>query len=712
MGTTTHSQGLFRRAVSITALFAGISLVGYLAGCGGGSGSATGDPPVLAAVAHVSKLPEQKAYGRGEPVAISVVVLDEQGEVIPEAAVGLSSDPPADQQVDNLFVFLQDGTYTITATVEGNTVGGLPVAASTEVVIDGVGPAIACATPVDGAVLEQEPGEILFAGSVDNSNGVSALLVNGEAVAVDESGGFNTMLDADWGINFVDISVADDIGNESTRVCAFLLSGTWAPDTQLLSNAVSQRMAQAVFDDGNREDGLDSLADLLHAVLNSAGLGNAVHSALLAMNPLKDSCDQTGILGNCLIHTRIRYLNREFLGPHSSALTLVTNGARSVSTVRNVRNRLRIDGHVLGIPFDTTGWVTYSTNTIDAIYDTGISQGNPRVTLRPGSVSVATGAISTDFSGLSGAVIDITTTFFQGTLRNLVRNLIRDYLLNDFGSVLDGVISGLDVHNIEGAYLARLPGDPATVGVSFSTGFSSVNTSAARMLGGIGTQFRSTPAHARPVPGAPVPSGNRLFTESGQPMLTAVHTGVFNQALFAVWRGGYLDMSLDGGDLAGLVPVGAALEVSASLPPTATLRDDDRLVLSLGAVNYDLGYPALLAEPVSGSLGGRVSCALSLADRELILDDCMTDELFLSTGATALDPQTRLDLETMLTDILNGLLRETLEAALPALPIPGLPLPNSVSTFGLPAGEVLGVVNPALRLSGDHVVVEGAFGLQ
>jgi hypothetical protein len=54
----------------------------------------------------------------------------------------------------------------------------------------------------------------------------------------------------------------------------------------------------------------------------------------------------------------------------------------------------------------------------------------------------------------------------------------------------------------------------------------------------------------------------------------------------------------------------------------------------------------------------------------------------------------------------------SLNDSLPQLPVPAFTIPEALAPYGLPAGAKLGIVAPALTLSGRHAVLRGAFGVR
>ena len=90
----------------------------------------------------------------------------------------------------------------------------------------------------------------------------------------------------------------DGVGRESSRTCSFLVADTWAADSRTFADTLSLRMRQPAIDDTNRSDPLDSLADVLHTMLNSSGLRNEIHGSLIRSPILKpNGCDQRVQIG-------------------------------------------------------------------------------------------------------------------------------------------------------------------------------------------------------------------------------------------------------------------------------------------------------------------------------------------------------------------------------------------------------------------------------
>ncbi len=61
--------------------------------------------------------------------------------------------------------------------------------------------------------------------------------------------------------------------------------------------------------------------------------------------------------------------------------------------------------------------------------------------------------------------------------------------------------------------------------------------------------------------------------------------------------------------------------------------------------------------------------------------------------------------------ILQDIVDRSLNDALPAIPIPGFTIPESLRSYGLPVGRELGITSPALALERGVFVLRGGFGV-
>ncbi|MBS2014539.1 MAG: hypothetical protein JST00_16755 [Deltaproteobacteria bacterium] len=683
--------------------------------------------PAKPAKLVLTPTPFKVLYPVGSVVTLETLVADEFNNPVVNAPTEYTSSPsPTSALGANHFQYLANGFYTLTATVPTPTATGKALVASVEIEVDGNGPTIECNSPTDGAMINAAPGStIAFGGTVKSPNGVESVKVNG--VAANLAGdAFSLPLTTRFGINFANIVATSPNGVQSTRTCSFLVSNQWATENGLYADTIDLKLTQPAVDDGGRAGAPSSFGDILYSVANSAGLSSSIDSGLKAANPLKPrACDsQTCTFLGCICwySSGVEYRGLGLPGPNTVDVTLVNGGLQAHVRVPNVGVNMRVWGAVGPIPYDTSGWATFSYLDVTMIIDTSLSGGKLRGSVRPGSVVTSVGGLSTSFGGVDGWIINnILVPLAQGSLRDTVRNLVTSYITNNFNTVLDGVLSGLDVSTLGTSFnVPRLDG--GTIPLSFGIGFSTVSTTPSRMLVGLSSRLTAPAGQALPSLGVPIPPGTVLDDLPITSPATAgvgIHVGVFDQALHALWRGGMFNANMTGAQLGNGLPAGAGIRVTTLLPPVATLSGS-AVELSLGSLNLAVTYPGLFGgtdaggnplPPLRVTLGARATSTPSLVANDLKFGSFVITEMNFSTGDVTLDSSTNAILTSMLQTLLQKVIDSSLNNSLPALPIPSFALPPSLGAYGIPPGK-LGVVSPTLGYGPRNFRLTGQLGIQ
>lgn len=680
--------------------------------------------PNLPASIVIGKFPDLPVYALGQAVQVTHVVSDRYGNEILGAAVTNASAPitgvgPTVFTAPDQFAYSGEGRYGITATVDPPTDMNATVSATTEVLVNSRGPAITCAN--DATMLNLMPGALLaVTGDANDVNGVSSITVNGTPVAVGAGGTFSTTVPTRWGMNFVNVTAYDTFDEPTTKVCTFLVSDRFFDPASPIADEISLKLTQPAIDDTDRSAPIDSLADVLHTIVNSSGLKSTVHSALSAANPLKpSSCDsQTCTFLGCIcwFRSEVTYIDSMFPGPNTVSLTLVDGGLRAVARMNNISVNLRVRGHVSGINYDTMGWVDVSHMEIQLTLNLGLQNGQPKISVRPGSVSSNVGTITTRFSGVDGWIINnVVVPLAQGSLRDALRNVITTFVTNNFNTTLDGLVGNLDISTLGTTFnVPRIDGS-GTVAMSFGLAFSSLSTTASRALFGIGTRFTTTPANAFGTLGVPLPPGTNLADPSVGASNTGVaaHVGIFDHALHALWRANYFAFALSGTQLGTNVPPSTSLAIVTRLPPVATILGNGTVQLQLGALDLTIQHPSLPPDlTVRFGADAHASVSLDTATNDLTFGTIVIDEVYVSTDIVNLDMQQQQDLETALLALAQQLVGQSLNNALPAIPIPAFTIPQSLGQYGLPVGKQLGINNPTLSIAPQHFTLRGNFGIR
>jgi hypothetical protein len=676
----------------------------------------------------VSPSPMKPVYPIGSVVTLESVVGDQYGNPVLTAPTTYASAPSSSSTLGaNHFQYLVNGLYTLTATVPPPTATGKALVAQVEIEVDGNGPTIECDGPADGTMLNAAPGSnIAFTGTVNSPNGVASVSVNGAAANL-AGDTFSVPFTTRFGINFANIVATSKNGAQSTRTCSFLVANQWAPEASLYADTIDLKLTQPAVDDGVRTGAVSSFGDMLSAVANSPGLASTLDSGLRSANPLKPrACDSrtcTFLGCVCWYSSGVDYNSLSLPGVQVVDVTLVNGGLAVRARVPNVGANLRVHGDVGPIPYNTTGWVTFSYLDVTMIIDTTLSGGKLRGSVRPNSVVTGVGNVSTAFGGVDGWIINnILVPLAEGTLKSTVSSLVTNYISNNFNAVLDGVLSGLDVSTLGTSFnVPKLDGS-GNIPLSFGLGFSTVSTTSSRMLVGLSSRLTAPASHALSSLGVAIPPGAVLDDlPIGAPSSAgvAIHVGVLDQALHALWRGGMFNATMTGTQLGGGLPADAGIRVNTQLPPVATLSGN-AVELSLGSLYLQVTYPGLFGgtdgggnplPPLRVELGARATSTPSLVANDLKFGNFVITEMHFSTGDVSLDTSTNGVLTSMLQTLLQRVIDKALNDALPALPIPSFALPPSLQTYGIGPGK-LGLVNPSLGFGPRGFRLASQLGIQ
>jgi hypothetical protein len=573
---------------------------------------------------------------------------------------------------------------------------------------------IVCQSPLDGQMLQLSPGaSVDFQGQASHPFGIDTVTVNGTPVTVAPDGTFSATVPTSFGINFVDVVATNAVGEQRVATCSFLVANAYHAEDTSLDGAVTLRLAGSAIDDGNRGGPVNSLDDVLYQIVNGTSLFSQIDSAFTSANPLKASgCDSqtcTFLGCICFYSSEVDYLGTHVDGPNTVTLSLVNGGLQSVTSVNGVHLNLHVYGDVGPVPYDTSGWVDVNYVQVSMTSDVAMQAGKPHVSVRPGSVNVVVGPISTQFSGVDGWLINnVIIPLAQGPVHDLLRDTVSSYVQTQYTAALDALVSGFELDGGSFIDVTRL--DLGLMALSIGGVPSSVSVNPTRALFFMGTAISAPPAQA--IPSLGVPIGAPLFIDPSSPVsaaASATNVAVLNQALHALWRGGFLQESIaDPIFLSGLPP-GSSVDVAALLPPVASAAPGNAINLGIGAVGVTLTEPGFLDEPVSFEIGGNATVGLT-GTGPLTVNGFTVNAVHLTDPNAVLDP-TSLSLVYAAGEVVaEGLVQVTVGAAARAIVPADFPIPASLAVFGLGGGS-LGVVNPTFSVVDPTFTFAGNLGI-
>ena len=184
---------------------------------------------------------------------------------------------------------------------------------------------------------------------------------------------------------------------------------------------------------------------------------------------------------------------------------------------------------------------------------------------------------------------------------------------------------------------------------------------------------------------------------------SSVHIGLINSVLHRLWRGEYFNINAE--------TQGIAVDFNLLTPPSLELigtRQDVKL--HLGPAEVSISAPSLFADPVSLIAGGWATSSISLSpQQELIFSPVSINDLVISSPSAPLSGASLESVSSVMVELIQELLDDTLNEAIPGFPIPSFTLPNTLSAYGIPNGTVLGVEDLSLQNDETHLKVRGDF---
>ncbi len=634
----------------------------------------------------IGKVPDLPIYSNTQVLQLTHSVVDSFGNAVGGVPVQVDSSPQARETLGSGRFRFDDGNYTLSAYVQGQSCGASDSALCkhAHIYVNGHGPLIACDGPGDGSMLNTAPGQKLtFHASVADPAHTTQVKVGGQIVPMAADGSFSAPVTTRYGINFVDLSATGDNGIETSGLCAFLAADHWLPGDKLLPDSVSLSLRPKAIDDGKPSQPISSLTDALRLVLNSSEVAKQVDAALTGQTFPVPVLGTTTIQGVTLN------------GPNDADTSLVKGGLKVHVRANNLQVRL-----VGGL----TGYADIQYIDTTFIVDIELGGTHPSASLRKDSATVKVGHVTPHVGWLVNFIIN-TFTDPSGIIAQQVNQALTDYA----SKTLDQLLQQLTL-NLPAVPLTSLGGTP--IQLTPQVDFSRVDASSKRLLVSFKTGFSAKQgASSSNDLGVALPSQNPDYDPAGTaPVTASVYAGVVNQALHTLWRADFFTGTLTG------LPNGGSADLSLGLPPVAYLSSG-KLALDVGAATVTATLPGVLTN-YAMRVGARGSTTLTLQGSTLALGKIQIDEVHFApvcssaSSCTPLSGQTQTTLESFLKSTLQTVLDQSLGKALPTLPIPSFAIPQALGGYNLPVGKSLGLTGPKLTVKPPMALLDGGFGAQ
>lgn len=575
--------------------------------------------------------------------------------------------------------FGEEGWFTVTATQDGlsDSVGPF--------LIDSTGPDLIIDPPERGTFTDDAPFDV--GGSVsDRWSDPVTLTMNGDSVAVGGGGSFVHNVTWDFGINVLD-TVAVDADDNYTSDTRAVLAGDYMPYGSGIPDGVVARI---------NESGFDTLEGI------GEGLINATDLTSLVPNPAFETSAEDCFLGICVTWYSITlYVTNPYIGGSDLEIDPDAGGWLNTSfTILDPSIDWQADGTVTFISLGAAGTIYADSITVDMDLTPSVQNGQLQLSVSNVDVSASGFVFDWDswiydvmqFFGLdlSGLLQGLLESTLESTIQDLIPDLLGDTLSSL--EIAFEIPLGANIYTFE-----AIPSRAAVDDLGMTLGLESYFTAEQWLHP---TQGPGSLYYGYTLP---------VFNSSTPGMQLELSLDFMNQALYALWGGGVLDMQMDadalGLDLESIGPLLGFSDLNITtvplLPPVIVPGTGSSLLeLQLGDLELTM-YDGPV-DPANVALQVYVSADVEL-DLDVTADGLLSPtigniDLYFDTVVPASNTSYSADTEALLQGLLPALLPGLL-SGLGAIPIPELAgFTLQLSSFSLEGAE-----NGYFSINGDLV---------
>lgn len=614
---------------------------------------------------------EQFVVVAGEPARLELTLSDEQLEKDETsiATVRISdtygneihgdwllwTDPATGVGINhNALTFYEEGRFTVwAATVDGaldDSVGPL--------LIDSTGPDIEVINPPRGTQTT-DTGQTVSGTVTEEWSGVDSLTVNGDRATVSGTS-WSVWQDYDFAMNVLETQAIDGDNNLSTDVRA-VLSGQYTPYGYGIGDGLQARVNEA---------GFDTIEALAEGFINTDLLVASIPSPVLSQS------SQSCAFGICIEWYSINfYLENPSISATDLNIDPTSAGALyTTATIYDPHLDYRATGRLVGISYSASGsidadWIQLSMNMWPSV------NANNEIEVAVTDASASTQNF--DFY-LNSWIYDVVDFFGID-----IDGIIESYLVDALASMAEDQVPDLVHDAVQGLEIAY-SFDIEDNTYDFDALPYEISVDDAGMTLGLETYF-TTASWESPFTGSPgsltYPYDPPTYASSTAAMELGLGQDFLNQAMYAFWAGGLLDMQMtseelgfDTGDLATFLPQLESLSIAtvAYQPPVvipgtgADLLDLQLGDLELSLYNGDIAEANLFMRVyVTVEAGLSISATANNTISPSLGGLVLNFDLVYPNDRTAYAGDTEALLETLVPMLLP-----TLTGALGEIPIP------------------------------------------
>ncbi len=668
----------------------------------------------------VELVPPKPTYFLYETVQFLISVVDEWGNVIPDAQTTPLTPVPADGAKalgPASFQFKKEGKYQFDIAVVDHP----DISTSVLILVDGTGPLIVVEKPSRAETRTGKPSVNVEGFVNDEVSGVVSLLVNGDVVKPKADGTFSYIQLAHHGMNLVSVDATDLAGVKSHSVRSFFWSPQWYevdasnPDQSKVPGGITLWLGQKFLDDGDHsEQPPNDMASILEHVIANFDLTSAVPNPAASFKLILGWKYELFIEGITI--------GKPYVG-----LDTFDGGLNLNTSIPNINLKLKLVGSCNVILFDIcpdfSGTVHVDNAAIAAKILASTTLGGPKVEL--GALQATLAGLDVNINGILGELLDFLIDWVVGLFADKIEQAFQNQVASQITNIFETLFGSFAINTTFEVPAFFGGGDPIVLTLASSLGTIDF-TEAGGVIG-----LDATVVAPKKVAFNPLGSIGRAGCGKGpEPPVAfdpdvgfavAIHDDFINQILFSVWWAGALDADLGSdlfGDLsalsdAGLQGLSVAMKFFAP-PMVSTCNPSNQLTAQVGDAFFDVST-SMLGQDVKVGIFASFEAEADLGTTEdPVTGDALIgielgqvlaadlDIVSITPGFESIKPTIQ---DMIQQQLLGGVLDSIGGQALPGFPVPAIDLATLDST--LPAGTVLKFDASSLERQGGYTVLSG-----
>lgn len=551
-------------------------------------------------------VPERATYNVGNQVTIEREVIDVYGNPVPNADVTEVAVTPETGIVrlsDEAFRFAGEGQFTFMAAILSNP----EIEDRLTLFCDGGGPAVVIDFPLRGSTLSGSSTVTVTGVVTDEVSGVASLRINDAEVAIGADGSFQQTVTAVHGMNIIESVATDGAGQEEKSWRSFYYSDEWTPMNPANPESATVADALRVF---IGEETLDSDDPAALDVTD-------IFSSVLADLDLMSLIPRPATVQSVTWCTYSVYL--ESLSYDTPIVSLSTFGPTGAGSSGGIHIRAVLPGLAGNVSAPAPEFLCPDV-TADIYADSVVLEANlylevsedGQVTSSVEVEDVAIEGLNVDVQGVLGFLSNWLINFFEGDIATLVEDQFVATIEEQVGSLVSGLMAFLDLQ--QQLEIGPLAGTGPPVVLNLSARAAAIHFTDAGGFAALDGAVLADKLVSRNPLGS-IARGSCTGGVVGayelpgaEPLELAAYDDFLNEAAFAFWYGGGLELHLNPEDFAALglntaqYGLGAlTLTTHLLLPPIVEgCANDGKLLLQLGdgyvEASFDfIGTPTELA---------------------------------------------------------------------------------------------------------------------